>query len=84
MHYQLWDTETGNLVGDYRTESEALAVVRRALRLRGPAAVEALSLGQEFDDETLEDTTLTPVLAGADLLARAQAAERTERQRESP
>ncbi len=44
MHYELWDTETGNLVGEYDSEDAALAVVRDAQRLHGPDALTALTL----------------------------------------
>lgn len=34
MHDELWDTESGNRLGDDDTEREALAVVRDALIAR--------------------------------------------------
>ena len=72
MHWELWDTETGNLVGDYDSEDEALTVVRDALRRLGPTAIAPLALGAEHDDEGGLDDDLPPVLQGEDLVVRAQ------------
>jgi len=47
MAYELWDTETRNIVGDYETEGEALAIVRDVLRLDGQDAVASLALAHE-------------------------------------
>ena len=71
MHWELWDTETGNLVGDYDSEEDALAVVRDALRRLGPGAITPLALGAEHDEGGLDDD-LPPVLEGEDLVARVQ------------
>ena len=71
-HWELWDTETGNLVGDYDSEDDALAIVRDALRRLGPSAIAPLALGAEHDDEGGRDEDLPPVLQGGDLVARAQ------------
>jgi hypothetical protein len=72
MHWELWDSETGNLVGDYDSEDAALAVVRDALRHHGPAAVAPLTPGAEHDDENGPDDDLPAVLGGHELVARAQ------------
>ena len=50
MFYVLWDVETGNVVGDFATEDEALAVVRELLDENAPDYVDALSLGRTDDD----------------------------------
>jgi hypothetical protein len=47
MAYELWETRTGNLIGSFETESEALDVVRGAIRTHGPAYVDTLLLGYE-------------------------------------
>lgn len=65
MHWELWDTETGNLVGDYDSEDGAPAVVRDALLRLGPAAIAPLAPGAEHD-------VLSPILQGQDLVARLQ------------
>jgi hypothetical protein len=71
MHWELWDTETGNLVGDYDSEADALAVVRNALCRHGPSVAAALALGTEYDDEGGRDADLPPVIEGHDLIALA-------------
>jgi hypothetical protein len=83
MHYELWDTSTGNLLGEYDSEGEALAVVRNALRLHGLSATQSLALALEHDEEAVGDDDLPPVLAGPKLLARAKALEKTAGRRVS-
>jgi hypothetical protein len=70
MHFELWDTQTANLVGTYDSEAAAMAVVREALRRHGPELVRTLALGAEHDDEGGEDAALPPVIGGEELLAR--------------
>jgi hypothetical protein len=70
MHWELWDTESGNMVGDYDSEAEALAVVREAVRRHGPSVANTLALGAEFEDEGGDDADLPPVVQGAELVAR--------------
>ena len=43
--YQLWDTETRNLVAEFETREEALAAVKRTLEADGRALAETLFLG---------------------------------------
>jgi len=52
MFYALWDLESGNALGDFDTEAEALAVVRDLLDANEPDYAEALSLGRTDDDGT--------------------------------
>jgi 3'-phosphoadenosine 5'-phosphosulfate sulfotransferase len=47
MTYELWDTETGNVIGGYRSQSEALAVVREAISRHGRGYADLLFLGCE-------------------------------------
>ena len=70
MHWELWDTESGNMVGDYDSGAEALNVVRDALRRHGSSVVATLALGAEYDDEAGDDD-LPPVISGQDLAVRA-------------
>ena len=42
--YELWDLVSGNLLGSYSSESEALAWVGRYLEDEGPAYVHDLAL----------------------------------------
>lgn len=47
MVYDLWDSDSGNIIGTYSTRDEALSVVREALAKHGAAYVESLLFGQE-------------------------------------
>lgn len=71
MHWELWDTDSGNLVGEYSTETEALAIVRDALDRHGSAVVATLALGAEYDEEGGADHELSPVIRGDALATRA-------------
>lgn len=42
--YELWDSESGNLIAELDSEVEALAAVHRAALLHGAAALQRLSL----------------------------------------
>ncbi|MCC7371864.1 MAG: hypothetical protein IT306_25845 [Chloroflexi bacterium] len=77
MHWELWDAETGNLIGTAESEAEALALVRELAGKGWPAA--ALSLIVE--DETRPAASLPPALTGAALLQRAEAAASTPKRR---
>lgn len=70
MHWELWDTESGSLVGDDEREAEAPAVVRDAVRRHGLTVVATLSLGAEHDDETGSDADLPPVIRGSEFATR--------------
>lgn len=48
--YELWNTKTGNAVGDFDTEAEALAVVSEAIRRHGVEYADMLMLGCEDGD----------------------------------
>jgi hypothetical protein len=48
--YELWDVDTGNIVGTYASEAEALAEVRDLLALNGAAYAADLSLGRKGDE----------------------------------
>ncbi len=74
--YELLNVETGNLIGTYSSEAEALAVVRNALCLNGPAYAETLALGRE--DSRGRGARIAE---GAELVARAAAAEPAKRPR---
>ncbi len=66
MFYELIDVESGNLIGTYDSEAEALAVVRHAARENGPAYVNSLALGRsgaEGEGELIAE--------GAELLERS-------------
>jgi len=54
--YELMDTESGNLVGTYETEDEALPVVRAALMAPGQRGVTDLALSKKTADGSGEPT----------------------------
>lgn len=66
MAFEIWDTESGNLVGDYPTERAALDVVRRMIEIHGRQAVATWALA----NENRRGTTRT-VAAGTVLVDRA-------------
>jgi hypothetical protein len=73
MHYELWDTESSNVIAVLPTEAEGLAIVRRLLSAGW--SPEHLSLGLDFDDgEEGDDSVLPPVQHGAALASRARSA----------
>lgn len=47
MIYELWETSTGNLIGTYDSEQEALGIVRAAVDADGPSAPDSILLGWE-------------------------------------
>jgi len=69
MAYELWDSESGNRVGVYRSERAALDDVADAVRRYGSRSREVLSLGLLGPRRRL-------LADGADLVERALAASR--------
>jgi hypothetical protein len=47
--FEIWETETGNLAGDYESQAEALAVIRRILESDHPETVKTLLLTEEHE-----------------------------------
>ncbi len=70
LPYQLWDTETRNLVAAFETEQAALAAVCLTLRVDGREAAETLFLGLDTADGGI-------IAEGAALIERAEAASAT-------
>lgn len=64
--YELWEMRSGNLVGSWPAEAEALAVVREALARHGAELVASLSL---LSEDAQGDTAV--VAEGAALVERA-------------
>ena len=63
MTYDIYDTDTANLVRSFLSEEAALAMVRRTVKRSGPRAVEAWAMSR---------TDLTgSIFAGKELAARA-------------
>ncbi len=50
--YELWETDSANLVGSYPSQDDALAVVNDAVQSLGKAAAATLVLTREVDDRT--------------------------------
>lgn len=67
MAYELWSTETSNLLADYDTVDAALDAVGRVLREHGPDYVSTLLLGHE--DKRGRSRLIA---TGDDLIARAR------------
>lgn len=44
MAFELWDFETGNALGEYDREADALAVIRDNVRSHGPSVVHGVAL----------------------------------------
>jgi hypothetical protein len=50
MAYELWNGVSGNIVGAYASEDEAIDALRQAATRNGPQYVESLALIVEDDD----------------------------------
>ena len=71
MHYELWDTGSRNLLDDFATEAEALSAIRALLAVNEPDMAEGLLLVRIGGPDGG-----AAVASGADLAARARAAQR--------
>ncbi len=67
--YELWGTDSGNIIADYETEDEALAFVAQYIEANGRGAVADWVLGQTGDNET-NDAFVAEGDALADLATR--------------
>lgn len=67
LTYELWNTVSGNRVGEFASQDEALASVRRTMHQHGVSMIETLALG--YEDEGGEGEVIA---RGADLAALAQ------------
>jgi hypothetical protein len=50
-YFEIIDLRSGNVIGGYESEDEALASLRRSLHTHGPRAIEELSLMRITDDD---------------------------------
>lgn len=64
--YELWDIESGNLVGNYIALVDALAIVRGTAERFGDDAVLRLALGRE------DDGVSTSIAGGSALIELAR------------
>jgi hypothetical protein len=67
MSYELWDTETRNIVETFESEADALQAARELIAVNAPAYPGALALVFEGDEG---ETTL--IARGAGLASRAR------------
>ena len=72
MTYELWDLDSGNLIGSYETEHEALEVLRNAIDAYGKAYADAVGLGRRDDKGQVQSIAESTALAER-ALARAKA-----------
>ncbi len=66
--YEVWETESGNLMASFASEADALAAVAARVREHGPASVATLALASVDDED--DDAEMTRVAAGDELLVR--------------
>jgi hypothetical protein len=67
MIYELWDTESRNLVAEFDSRDDAISAVRQTLNAQGRSAIETLLLGTEDGDGGGE-----VIARGAELIALAE------------
>lgn len=70
MMYELWDTQSSNLLDRFASEDEAMAAVREYLEVNGPDMIRDLVLGAVPETGLADATDLPPVVEGESLLAR--------------
>ena len=63
MHWELWDTKSGNLIEDFDTVEEGLRGARDVLAVNPPDFAEYLALGAVSDGGESDPTELPPVLS---------------------
>jgi hypothetical protein len=66
MHYELWDTQSRNMLDDFASEADVLAEVRMLVETHGPSVADTLVLGEMGDDGRT-----TALATGQNLVARA-------------
>jgi hypothetical protein len=69
MTFEIWDRQSGNLVGEYPTPEEALELVREIAQDDGPAVAQALTFGVADGRQRYR------LAVGADLIQLAHAGE---------
>ena len=74
MTYELWNMRTGNAIGDFATEAEALAFVRAAIERHGRSYADKLFLGREDSRGRSKPIAQGQALAGRALAASSPAA----------
>ena len=80
LAYELWETESGNLMASFDTEVEALRAIGDRARQHGRMSISSIALVQV--DDTDEDGEMVTIASGDELLTRAgQAASSTKQAR---
>jgi hypothetical protein len=76
MTYELWETQSGNVMASFQNEGQALAAVVDRARRHGPESVESIALvriGEIVKDpDGEEDADMEMLGSGVDLLVRAE------------
>lgn len=67
MTYELWEIRSGNLMGAFESEEEALGAVRNAIDIYGVGYLETVALVGVLDDEGAS----VSLACGPELAARA-------------
>ena len=70
--FELWDTQSHNLMGDYETEGQALAAVAEAIGAHGPGSVDSIMLVRVGPRGGLTRIAVGPALAARALAAAAE------------
>ena len=70
--YVIWENSTGNAIGEFETDIEAFAYVRKAVAAAGREMCSTLLLTRELDDE---DATSEFVGEGFQLIEKALASD---------
>jgi hypothetical protein len=68
LGFELWDNESGNLMGDYDTEEEALTALDAAIKEYGPSYADSIALLCIFPSGPAR------IADGADLVVRTRQA----------
>jgi hypothetical protein len=73
--FEVWDMETANQIGSFRSESDARTFLKDMLRLNGADTVRALSVAAiEHDDSGIVEQRL--ILEGPDFVAEMERSSR--------
>jgi hypothetical protein len=70
LAYELWETESGNLMASFATQAEALAAVSKRAERHGPESVATLTLVSVDDAD--DDGDIATLASGSELLERAR------------
>jgi hypothetical protein len=73
MMYELWDVASGNRIGSFGTESEALVAASELLEVNDADLLDDLALGAVFTKGEAGVIDLPPVLHGEALMTRIHA-----------